>query len=255
MMTIIHFDPATQKFLSLKSYLTGTPKALPSIKISRVIIANDPLLKSHSGPIYLVISSSRATLVPASMFRENLRTNYFKLNFKPIAGEVIQSDSIKSLDARLIYSLPGLLLNELRTLLSCKKVFHASTPLLENIQSQYGGWDKKIMFIDLEVGFARVIAMESKKTVFFNTFNFNENTDLLYYVANTSEKTGVSLEKDHFFFSGRIHKNTPMTRLFSRYIRHPRFNKRNESFHYGKNFDQLPVHMYYHTLGMPLCVS
>ena len=213
----------------------------------------DNLLKVQVQTKNLICSSSKVTLIPASLFSEDLINDYFRLNFGQVKDEHLAYNYISQLDAYLLFAISQNLIHQFKFLLNYHALYHIATPWLKSLFAQFQQSNEPLLFADFEDPLVRVALMREGNLVFFNTFSFTDDNDMLYYLIFISEQLGINPQKHRFYFSGTIFRHSERFKLLYRYIRYPRFLKRLANLEYSRHIEEVPEHYFYNLLGMPLC--
>lgn len=246
------YDPSEKAFLLLKSY------ELPNRYWEQAgtgEILSDPIFQKKFQGIKVLISSSETTLVPAPFFREDLLKHYYQLNFKAQVGQNVFYNYVNAIDAYLVFAIDASFWNGIQKILPVEKPLHVGTSWLENLLMK-GRWKTgQMLAADIENQVVRVAVIQEGHLQFFNSFRFQADQDLLYYLVYTANQFGLDPEQDDFWLSGLIETDSERYHLLSRYIRNIKFPDGFKTHSPGPELKKIPGHFYYHLFGTPLCVS
>lgn len=248
-ISLLVFNPNINKYLALKSYeISGFRFLKKNEQLAANIEELSPIYKKR----ILVMANPFFTIVPSEYFSDEMSEYYYKLNYDLKPDDNIRNDFIKNLNSYLIYTL-DIDFELIDRYFAPTKIIHAATPYLASILSNIENYLSNKIFTEVEKKFVRLAILKDGKLLLYNSFQYKTKEDLLYILINTSNQLGFDTDRDKYYFSGRIEKETDLYKLLFKYIRYPLFLPRFNKFFYPSSFDTIPSQLFYNAFTVPLC--
>ncbi|MEX0966998.1 MAG: DUF3822 family protein [Bacteroidia bacterium] len=247
------FDGYAQKFLLLKSYPRNSRIIFDYVREITQLKALHEELSYHYKTITFCISHRKATLVPQSLFLPELLKNYYELNHPYTPAEELNSASLKKSQAELVYAVERYMSQGIRKHFPNAKIIHAAAPFLENTMARSKNEKAPLAFVDVDQTHFRIAVKRGDTLELYNTFQYKTKTDLLYYLLFVSDQAQLNPDKDTYYFSGFLYKNSETFDLLFEYFRNIEFTPLPNSFHYSYRFNAIPAHFYATVFSLPLC--
>lgn len=203
----------------------------------------------------LVIDSHHVTLIPASLYHEELVNAYANLNFGDLSGQAISVNYLPQAEAYVLFANDASWLRSYQQYNWQHNPIHVATPWLASLLLEFQKQDAPVLCFDVTDPQLRVAVMKEGTLQLFNTHRISNDADLLYYLAATAKATGVDLHQHPVYASGMVFKHSERFQQLYRYIRYPRFLSRIKTLDYTHELDKVPDHLFYNILGLPLCES
>ena len=154
-------------------------------------ILNEDIFNLDYKSMSLTVSSNRQTLVPISIFNNSKPKEIFGLNHQA-PFDNIDYNRIPELGIASIYELPLWIKSVFVMKMPRVKILHTSTTLLKGIFNQ-PVFPGKIHIFWQENSFYLTITSRSKLQ-YFNLFQSNETSDLVYHLLFVLEQKELNLE-------------------------------------------------------------
>jgi hypothetical protein len=249
MLAMTTFDTRLNKYIALQAYeIPGLRVFRNREQISSILTVLEPGYRKRK----LLISNPWITLVPSEYFSPDLSESYFTLNYELKRGENISYDFIKNLNSYLVYAL-NINLSTLNEIFNPDLIFHSTTTFLTNILSDVENYLSNKVFLDIEKNFIRIIVLKEGKLWLCNSYYYKKEEDILYHLLNVSKQMEIDPDKDKYYFSGIIFKESETYQMLFRHIRYALLIPRHNFFSYSKSFDTIPSHTFYSIFTAALC--
>lgn len=213
----------------------------------------EELLKVGFSRINIAINAAPYTLVPEKYFDSSKVEKYFSFNHPLENSGKLHSDYLESVRAYLIYAVDYYLLDVLEKHFVIFQLHHSNTALLHQINADRiatGQTDSQSLYVNIQKRHADLIAL-SRSSLSLMTSNYIESpTDLLYYVLNAAQKSGIDSSKDPVVLTGDMTADYPHYKLCQKYIPNLHVGKRPADLHYCSEADMLPVNSHYNLLAI-----
>lgn len=259
-------DSNTNKFLHLQSYDLSDPSQKPYIpgekeyddcsKLASLLEGDLKWLASGFSKTRLVINQGKSTLLPDALYDAKEQQDIFEFNVAggPYKAEQLYHNKLKTLHAHAIYHIPGPMGELIDSFFPEAELFHHSTAIIQLLLMKYMNKESKnVLFVNSGASRIDMVRIDGKKLDYYNSFIFNTAEDYMYYLIFVVEQLKLNPETIELVMMGEIEKQSKLSDLVHKYIRHIRFLPRNEDFRYSFVFDQLPGHYYYNLFNAALC--
>jgi hypothetical protein len=213
------FDNKAGHYLFFKGYSFKNVHLVEDLnaQIGEVLEKDDMLNLQFQKVIFLGYTQ-QSTLVPGSFYNPIKMADYLVFNH---AGEVdheIFSSFIEQWDIYTVFSLQ----RDLVSLISMhfKKVTfqNQTTPFLMQFAARQEVLSKPAVFIGLNGGFFDLAATGDNKLQLYNTFQYVNESDLLYYVLYVFKQLGYDTQQVPLFISGEQSSRISYLEILKQYI-------------------------------------
>jgi len=211
------------------------------------LIGKSAVLKNLFKSVTVSLVHERSTLVPSALFEKGLEREYLAFNHAVGPDEDVHVYSLKSLDARNIFSVKHDIFNTFKKHFPNARFNHHSSSLIEALAGSPG------LFVHVQASHFEIIFVKGKKLVFYNSFSHQTSEDFIYYLLFTMEQLKLSPENTELRLAGEIEKSSAIYSLLHKYVRTIRFADRSPAFSYAYGFNDVPRHFYFNLLNQYLC--
>ncbi len=171
-------------------------------------------------------------------------------------GEDVKYDAIqiKQISAYQVFAYPSFYESLLNQTLREYKMIHFSVPMIESllIKNKNKIIGKKV-FLHVRNNYIDIVILEEDGLLFYNTFEYVTQEDLLYYLLYVFENQKLNPEEVPLVITGNIEKTSQVFELIKTYIRNISFGARIEAFSYSYLFDTMPKHQQAYLFDAFLC--
>jgi hypothetical protein len=176
-------------------------------------ILNQPFLSVH-----FMGYSQQSTLVPVKYFSPHHLSDYIKFNLGIEPDGELFNNLIQPLNNYNIFVLPRSLVSLVT--LHFKKVEFSSqaTPFLLNLSSGSDSLDVSAIHIGLNTDFFDIAVTGSGKLLLYNTFQFVNETDLLYYVLFVCKQLSLIPGDVSMTLSGELSSRLAYFEILKQYL-------------------------------------
>lgn len=196
-----HYNPADQK------------------QAVREIFENSPPLLS---PDYLAIRYGYCfgpcSLIPKRFFEAQNTSAYWQGIADIPKDYQAFSDPIPALDANLLWTMPGSLLESIQEHHPGSRYFHSASAWLTSVHQIAKTTAQPVIFAHLAANQVFLAAFDTSSLVFFNRFTWQITKDFLYYTLLCLSQTGFPSEGTRLFLSGKLTPDSEIVLLLQRYF-------------------------------------
>lgn len=244
-------DTIRNKYILLRGTDPDDPKLLTADKAAEFIISDDFLSRKFK-KVNLILPSSRSTLVPAPLFDPEKKEEFFTLNLLREDNDVILYNRMPEPDAYIIYSVSRPFSELATKLFPGVNPLHHTVPLLQQVSQFSRNEFGLYIHVHLEKEYFNLLILEHGALKFFNTFNYKNITDILYYVFNTYKNMSISREET-INLSGHVQMNDELYSKISRYLKNIKFRVPEGNFSFSYVFSDSELHRSFNLLSVTNC--
>jgi hypothetical protein len=249
LLVLSTFDPIEKKFFSLKSFALESTDFNSEYLITDKIEETSLIFKKR----IIGYSCPNFTLVPGIFMETNdLAEKYYQINFNTEGDEVIKTSYFEKFKTNFIYGIPIKNSNFIENLKPDLMTFPIGN-YLEMIIQDSTNKEQNNVFIDIDGSFLTVIVFQQSSLQLCNSYKYKVPEDILYHTLNIIKHFNFDPDKDKFYFSGLVDRNSPIYTLLYKYLRFPVLMPRPQIFNFDSCFDDLPSHIYLKNFALGLC--
>ena len=235
-------DTLRSKFVLLRSYVPEENLRFDQYRIGEIINKDDFLTRQFK-KVNVITASPKSTLVPASLFDESKRNEYFTFNQSASEGETVLTSKLRDPDVFVIFSFPSGIGEILKTVFPGSIFMHQLKPLLHFINFSQKSFGSNYVNVHLEKDYLIMIIFDQNTLKFCNTFHYRTISDIQYYVLYVLKKMNIRQEET-VFFSGRIIKQEEIIRGFSNYLSAIRFAVPEGNYTFSYVFSEVEMNKF-----------
>ena len=217
-------------------------------------IKNHDWLSKKYKSINICLINNKNTLVPDSLFVLKNKTSYLSFNHEKTEKLDVLHDKIDPFNSYNIYGISTPIKDIIETHFKEATIKHHSSSLIVNWFNQYKNNDEKILLLNVQNKGFQLMVIENMELIFFNSFHFQHNNDLLYHLLFAMEQLKLDPEKIKLLLHGNILKNSELYQLLYTYVRHIEFGNRNNLIQISPLVNHIENHQNFTLLHQHLCV-
>ncbi len=189
-----------------------------------------------------------STLIPAKSFHEEELDAYIHFNFGAVSKAYKACyDDISIIDAKLVYSLPESLLNNIHKYFPKAAVGHI-LPRLLSIYAPKASENNAHIFLDIGMQKFDVLVFDNQKFIFTNTFNYGTAQDFIYFLMFVIKQLNLNPDTLYITLGGYIDREGSIFKYIHKYIRHVDFVS-TDKIKKAAELDHLPIHYNYNIIA------
>ena len=205
---------------------------------------NNTALQQEFKSVNLIHDNDICTFVPKSLFDESQLTSYLKFTSKLFDSDFIAHDEITAKEIVAVY-IPFVNLNNyFFELFGSFEYHHASEILMKQLLHQATGLTTK-MYCNINATSFELIYIKNGALYFFNSFQYTNEEDFLYYILFTFEQLQLDTETLDFIFLGDIGLEDTIYEYTYNYVRNVSFGSRATQFMF-RDLNHKPKYGYDH---------
>ncbi len=251
------FDRYSNEYIVLKNKVLEADSERNSLEYCQYVynfLIEEEIFKYQFRAINIIYVSALSTLVPTSVFVKEKAKQLFETNFGQIDEMNILSNRLKNNDLISIFAVPDCLIRILNRKFKSYKVFHQATPLIVEAVLNTKNENKPLkIFLNQNNNICDFVVAKAGKLILFNSFNYNSQNDILYYLANINEQIQSFGEVSEVVISGKINIYPELETQIKRYFKNVNCYNVGSQFSYSKSFGEFLEHEYSTLFKMALC--
>ncbi len=182
------------------------------------IFTEDNLLNSQFKSCSFIYLTQKSTLIPESFFdKSNLRA-YFEFNQSLDELDEIHFNFVNEINAYNIFTIPHYIVNEVVNRLKNAKLFHQVSPFIKSIFKKGTGYENECVYVNMNNKFIDIAVAARNKLLLYNTFQFQKETDLLYFVLYIYNQLNLDTRKNKLYISGEHSDKTRYYNELKKYV-------------------------------------
>jgi hypothetical protein len=202
--------------------------------------------------IHPVIVNNLYTIVPEPLYVGEKAENLFRLVHPLQAGDHL---GVSQFSGKVIlYATSELFYRTLRVIFPGSEVNHYATDLFRYIE-QFGNNPSNRLYLHLHATYFDLINYDKQSLVYHNTFDYEADTDIIYFLLSACEILPIAPEKIEVVLSGEFNSNHSLTGLMKKYIPQVTIMQRNEEWTYAASMREMQEQQYFMELTGLLCAS
>lgn len=204
--------------------------------------------------VHLVFETPQFTIVPDVLFSSESAETVLKNLFELPKFYSVKNNRMDSHHWVNVYAVPEIFCSTLKVLFPQADIRHYAEFLLKSFQAQnQKGQDT--LFVNLHDSFMDIVHFHQRDLRFCNTFRFEAETDIIYFILSVAEQQKISSDKLDIVLSGDVNANGALLQLLRKYVPGVELFKRPEGLVYPASFREFQDQQYYTSLSVLLCES
>lgn len=239
-----------QAILALRSYALDQALDTASLK---ALVGQDYSLRSPYRNIRVGYASPEQALLPARLYEPAQKRAYLEQTARLPEGHSFRADELSGFEARLVYSLPSGLEDQLRSTFAGCRLFHLGTALAEGQRKLgRGAGQGQAVFLHLRGGFVFVSVLDGLNLLFFNAFRYESAKDFVYYALLAYDQCSLNPATQPAYLSGPLLEDSEIYRMAGRYIKQLIFVDPSAYFQFAGPFKEQPGYLHFDLLSLSL---
>ncbi len=210
----LHDPLADGSFYFQQETFSGTETYLQQLEKS--VYENDFLLKEYK-KIYVIFSSDRFTLIPASLAEKEEASVYYDFCLEK-KDETIQSNKLIRNNCYNLFGTDPDISAFLQRTFHAPIFIHHISPLCEYFhnKSRLGNFSK--MYIQIQPQFIDILSFNSQGLNFVQTYKYRHINDAVYYILNAWKQLDLDQQKDELQITGTAPIRKEISDILKKYV-------------------------------------
>ncbi|PQV46219.1 uncharacterized protein DUF3822 [Jejuia pallidilutea] len=206
-------------------YIPFNKKVNPFVALERLMHYFDTreYLQKTFNDILVIHENDLSTLVPKPLFNKDYLADYLKFNSKILKSDYINYDTLDNNESVNVY-VPYVNINNFIYDAFGEFTFkHFSTILIDEILKNEKNSSVNKVYVHVSEQHFEIVAVNSGKLKLYNTFEYKNAEDFIYYLLFTLEQLNYNPEHINVVLIGNISKDDSLYKMAYTYIRNISF--------------------------------
>jgi hypothetical protein len=168
------------------------------------ILDKDDILKLPFHGVRFMGFTQQSTLIPAAFFNGDKLQDYLDFNVAGGSEGEIFSNLIKYYETYNIFALPRSLVSLITLHFKKVEFSNQTTPFLCHLPHDASSRNKPQLHVSLNSDFFDLAVTGNEKLILYNTFQYANETDLLYYILYVCKQLALDIRETHLVLSGEM---------------------------------------------------
>lgn len=199
----------------------------------------------------VLITSPNCTLVPEALLNVVETEAYYKLNQKLMPQSQVLYCKMHVQQTASVFNVRNELMKLIRFNMPMVDVYHSSLLFIKAIESQAFENPANKLHLQLHPGYFEVLNFDGQ-IKFYNTFTFETETEIVYYLLAVAEQMQISHGCDVVLYGNSTHM-TELHNLLSKYVRSVQYGIKPKTFTFPLSFKQFGEHQFFNESAALLC--
>lgn len=182
------------------------------------IFNEDELLNKSFKSVSFIYLTQKSILIPASFFDKSNLKAYFEFNHSLSDLDEIHYNFLSEIDAYNVFVIPNYIASEIIKRFENVKLYHQATPFIKSIFEKNIDRDSDGVYVNMNDKFIDIAVARENRLNLYNTFQFQNETDLLYFVLYIYKQLNLDTKKNKLFVSGQQGENPKYYKALKKYI-------------------------------------
>ena len=169
--------------------------------------------------VKLIYYNKTSTLVPSTLFDHKNSLNYLKYNTSINIDDIAANDEVLNHEINNVYipntEINNFIFDKFKTF----DFFHYSSLIIEKVSNELAEKFSEKVFVNINDGFIDVLFFKDKKLMFYNSYDYNSDEDILFYLLFCFSELKLNPDEIHTVFSGSIDLDSKLYELIYTYVR------------------------------------
>jgi hypothetical protein len=162
--------------------------------------------------------TQQSTLVPATFYNRDKMMDYLSFNHSGEIDQELYSNHITPPGLYNVFALPRDLVSMITMHFKKVEFLNQTTPFLKHIALDQDAFSKPAVHIGLNSGFLDLACVGDGKLKLYNTFQYVNESDLLYYVLYVYRQFGLDTQKIPLYISGELSSKLSYYESLKQYV-------------------------------------
>ncbi len=182
------------------------------------IFDNDILLGFPFGSVSFIYLTQKSILIPESYFDKSNLKSYFEFNHSISELDEINYNLLSDIDAYNVFVIPSYVANEVIKRFRDAKLYHQATPFIRSIFEKDADKENDGVYVNMNNRFIDIAVAGKGKLKLYNTFQFQNETDLLYFILYVYKQLNLDTQTNKLYISGELSDNQQIFRSLKKFI-------------------------------------
>lgn len=212
----------TLKTIELLDSVSFTKKRTPfevQEKLEAYLDSNQELAQAFSS-VLVIHQNELANFVPKPLFNEDHLADYLKFSSKILKSDYLAFDEILANNSVNVYVPYVNINNAIFDRFGAFEYKHAASIMATSVLALEPNTDQPVMYANIASHHFEILVVQNKALLLYNSFEYQTNEDVIYYLLFTAEQLKVSPETTPLYVTGLITEDDALYKTIYTYVRH-----------------------------------
>lgn len=182
------------------------------------IVRNNSFLNSKFNNVSIIWISKRVMLIPSEFFTDEFAFDSFQLSHQLDQTDCILWNELTSLKSHIVFSFPESIKEFIQTHFENPSFYHHTYPFFHQAIKAKSIESHPQVFVNIQDDFFNVIIPEKNGKHFINTFSYQTDSDLTYFILNIFKQQKLNNERSKLILDGKIEQDSKIVNLLKKYL-------------------------------------
>jgi hypothetical protein len=246
-------DIEERKYIGLRNYSFGNIFSIEEY-VNRLaeLFKEDGLLNIKFKSVSFIYLTRKSTLIPQSYFDKTDLKTYFKFNQSINELDEINYNYLSEINAYNVFVIPNYIANEAIKWFGSIKLFHQATPFIKSIFAKDADREADCVYVNINNRFIDIAVASKEQLYLYNTFQYQNETDLLYFVLYIYKHLNMHTQRNKLLISGEQSDNIKYYNALKKYIKSISYLEPFD-FLFSGVLDHMDKHKFLNLLNLVSC--
>ncbi|WP_461532753.1 DUF3822 family protein [Sinomicrobium sp.] len=217
-----------------------TPKLL--LEKTEALFAEKDILQQAFNKVHLIHQNNLSAWVPQSLFQEKKLSEYLKFNTRIFETDFVTYDNLDVAELVNVYVPLVNINNFIFDRFGEFEYRHYSSILVETLIRHSPIHQEPTVYVHKQDTHFEIVVLKDGKLQLYNSFEYNNEVDFIYYILFTAEQLGLNPETVPLLLLGQITQNDAYCNMVHTYIRNISFGQHHCLYKLDKGVSTIPPH-------------
>ncbi len=219
---------------------------IPTVEAIKNIVFTHPVFSFHYQSFHVICVAGNYTMVPDHVFVEKEKDRFFFFCHPKDKTLKVIAQPIKTLNASVLFGLDKEVYAFLQRALINPLFIYSLAPLLVAWQKKSLSVFPKLVHIAVHKDTMDVLCVEQGSLLFVNSFRYDSDNDVVYYIMYICKQTGFNQLEDYLTISGNKTFCTKVLSIINKYLKqtvylHPKLKDYHVPLDYELTLDMIAL--------------
>jgi hypothetical protein len=199
--------------------------------------------------------TQQSTLIPDAFFDRHKMRDYLVFNHSGDVDLELFNNYITPPGIHNVFALPRELVSLITMYFKKVEFMNQTTPFLRHIANRKEVFEKPAVYIGLNSGFFDIACIGDGGLKLYNTFQYANENDLLYYVIFACNQVNFDTRQIPLLLSGEISSRLSFYEILKQYIPETRFDEVSGIPPLAAGLKSLNAPRFLNLLNLQMCAS
>ncbi len=250
------FDIERKQHVVLKSYKFDQMEPRQDMINSIAgILAGDDLMDLSYASVMFMYYTQQSTLIPSSYFNKRYLKDYLSFNHSLDDADELFCNYIQPLGIWNVFAIPSVIGSLISNQFDHATIAHQATSFLWQVNQNAETIKGYHVRVGLNSDFFDIAVLNHNGLLLYNTFQYGNETDLLYFVLYIYKQMKIDLSNAPLIISGEHAAKMILFDTLKKYIPELIYADKPGTFALTPGLFTIPVYKFLNLLNLHNCVS